>query len=167
MPFLLKAQWIQNMYEFFKALHILGMILMVGNVTVTAFWKVFADRTCKTQIVAFAQWLVTVTDFTFTLGGGFLMIVGGYGAAFAGHIPLFSTHWLALGQVMLAVSGAIWVGILIPIQIRQAHSAQDFAIIGDIPEAYKKDSRTWMIWGLISTAPLTAGLYFMVAKPFY
>jgi uncharacterized membrane protein len=68
---------------------------------------------------------------------------------------------------MLAVSGAIWVGILIPIQIRQAHSAQDFAIIGDIPEAYRKDSRTWMIWGLISTAPLTAGLYFMVAKPFY
>ncbi|MBB4200308.1 hypothetical protein CCR94_00455 [Rhodoblastus sphagnicola] len=154
------------MYEFFKGVHIFGLILMAGNVTVTAFWKVFADRTCKTQIVAFAQWLVTVTDFSFTLTGGFLMVLGGYGAAFAGHISLFSTPWLVYGQLMLAVSGAIWVGILVPIQIRQASAAQDFAIIGDVPDSYKKDSRTWLIWGLISTVPLTLGMYFMVAKPF-
>ncbi|MCW2317809.1 Uncharacterized membrane protein [Rhodoblastus acidophilus] len=153
------------MYEFFKGVHILGLILMVGNVTVTAFWKVFADRTCKTQIVAFAQWLVTVTDFTFTLTGGMLMVIGGYGAALSGHIPLFSTPWLAYGQLMLGVSGAIWVGVLVPIQIRQAGAARDFAIIGDVPASYKKDSFTWLIWGLISTVPLTLGLYFMVAKP--
>ena len=69
------------MYAFFKSVHILGLVLMAGNVTVTALWKVFADRTSKTQIMAFAQWLVTVTDFSFTLSGGFLMVVGGYGAA--------------------------------------------------------------------------------------
>jgi uncharacterized membrane protein len=153
------------MYEFFKGLHILGLVLMAGNVTVTAFWKVFADRTCKTQLIGFAQWLVTVTDFTFTLTGGFLMVLGGYGAAISGNLPLFSTHWLAYGQLMMAVSGAIWVGILVPIQIRQARSARDFAIIGEVPDSYKKDSRTWLIWGLISTVPLTLGLYFMVAKP--
>ena len=93
------------------------------------------------------------------------MVMGGYGAAISGGVPLFSTHWLAVGQLMMAVSGAIWVGILIPIQIRQAHAARDFAIIGDVPESYKKDSRTWLIWGLISTAPLTLGMYLMVAKP--
>ncbi len=153
------------MYDIFKIIHILGLILMVGNVTVTALWKVFADRTGKTQIISFAQWLVTVTDFSFTLLGGFLMVVGGYGAAFVGRFPLLSTPWLALGQAMLAVSGAIWLGILVPIQIRQAGAAQDFAIVGDVPDSYKKDSRTWLIWGLISTVPLTAALYFMVAKP--
>jgi uncharacterized membrane protein len=154
-----------SMYEFFKAIHLLGLILMAGNVTVTAFWKVFADRTCKTQIIGFAQWLVTVTDFTFTLTGGFLMVVGGYGAALAGGISLFSTPWLVLGQLMLAISGAIWLGILVPIQIRQARAARDFAIIGDVPDSYKKDSRTWLIWGLISTVPLITGMYLMVGKP--
>ena len=89
------------MYEFFKALHIFGLILMAGNVTVTAFWKVFADRTSKTQIIGFAQWLVTVTDFTFTLTGGFLMVIGGYGAALVGGLSLFETPWLVLGQLML------------------------------------------------------------------
>lgn len=156
---------IRDMYDIFKMIYILGLILMVGNVTVTALWKVFADRTGKTQIISFAQWLVTVTDFSFTLLGGFLMVVGGYGAAFVGRFPLLSTPWLALGQAMLAVSGAIWLGILVPIQIRQAGAAQDFAIVGDVPDSYKKDSRTWLIWGLISTVPLTAALYFMVAKP--
>jgi len=154
------------MYEFFKALHILGLILMVGNVTVTAFWKVFADRTSDTKIMAFAQWLVTVTDFSFTLTGGFLMVVGGYGAALVAGIPLFSTPWLVMGQLMLGVSGAIWLCILVPIQIRQARYAQDFAIIGEVPAAYRKESRTWLVWGLISTIPLTAGMYFMVFKPF-
>ncbi|WP_295389081.1 DUF2269 family protein [uncultured Thiodictyon sp.] len=155
------------MYAFFKSIHILGFVLMAGNVTVTALWKVFADRTSKTQIMAFAQWLVTVTDFSFTLSGGFLMVVGGYGAAYVGHLALFTTPWLVLGQLMLAVAGAVWLGILVPIQIRQARWAQDFAIIGEVPAAYRKDSRTWLVWGLLSTVPLLAGLYWMVAKPMH
>jgi hypothetical protein len=44
---------------------------------------------------------------------------------------------------------------------------QDFAIIGDVPEVYKKDSRTWLVWGLISTVPLTLGMYSMVFKPYF
>jgi uncharacterized membrane protein len=165
--FVKRAWWTWTMYEFFKALHIFGLILMAGNVTVTAFWKVFADRTCKTQIIGFAQWLVTVTDFTFTLTGGFLMVIGGYGAALVGGLSLFETPWLVLGQLMLLVSGGIWLLILVPIQIRQARYARDFAIIGDVPEVYKKDSRTWLVWGLISTVPLTLGMYSMVFKPYF
>lgn len=138
---------------------------MAGNVTVTALWKVFADRTSKTQIMAFAQWLVTVTDFSFTLSGGFLMVVGGYGAAFVGHIPLFDTPWLVLGQIALAMAGAVWLGILVPIQIKQARWAQDFAVIGEVTKEYRQASRTWLVWGLLSTVPLLAGLYWMVAKP--
>ncbi|MBK1716635.1 hypothetical protein CKO27_03035 [Thiocystis violacea] len=153
------------MYAFFKSLHILGLVLMAGNVTVTALWKVFADRTNKTQIMAFAQWLVTVTDFSFTLSGGFLMVVGGYGAAYVGHISVIDTPWVVLGQLMLAVAGAVWLGILVPLQIRQARLAQDFAVIGEVPAEYRQCSRTWLVWGLLSTVPLLAGLYWMVAKP--
>jgi hypothetical protein len=32
---------------------------------------------------------------------------------------------------------------------------------------YKKDSRTWLVWGLISTVPLTLGMYSMVFKPYF
>jgi uncharacterized membrane protein len=152
------------MYAFFKTLHILGLVLMLGNVTVTALWKVFADRTCKPQIMAFSQWLVTVTDFSFTLSGGFLMVVGGYGAAYVGGLPI-TTSWLLVGQLMMGMAGAVWVGILVPIQIRQAAWARDFAITGDVPAGYRKASSTWLVWGLLSTVPLGIGMWVMVAKP--
>ena len=50
---------------------------------------------------------------------------------------------------------------------RLARYARDFAIIGEVPEIYKRDSRTWLIWGLISTVPLTLGMYSMVFKPYF
>jgi uncharacterized membrane protein len=115
--------------------------------------------------MAFAQWLVTVTDFSFTLSGGFLMVVGGYGAAYVGHLSLVETPWLVIGQMMMALAGAVWLGILVPIQVRQARWAQDFAVIGEVSAEYRQDSRTWLVWGLLSTVPLLAGLYVMVAKP--
>lgn len=152
------------MYALCKTLHILGLVLMLGNVTVTALWKVFADRTCKPQIMAFSQWLVTVTDFSFTLSGGFLMVIGGYGAAYVSGLPI-TTPWLLVGQMMLGMAGAVWVGILVPIQIRQAAWARDFAITGDVPAGYRKASSTWLVWGLLSTVPLGIGMWVMVAKP--
>jgi uncharacterized membrane protein len=152
------------MYAFCKTLHILGLVLMLGNVTVTALWKVFADRSCKTQIMAFAQWLVTVTDFSFTLSGGFLMVAGGYGAVYFGDLPL-TTPWLLVGQIMMGAAGAVWLGVLVPIQIKQAAWARDFAITGDIPPAYTRASATWLVWGLLSTVPLGIGMWVMVAKP--
>ena len=53
-------------YPVLKFLHVLGVILLVGNVTVTAVWKVFADRTHNAVVVAFGQRLVTITDWFLT-----------------------------------------------------------------------------------------------------
>jgi hypothetical protein len=68
-------------YEGWKLLHLLGVVLLVGNVTVTSIWKLYADRTGDARIVAFAQRLVTVTDWFFTFWGVVLLLVGGFGAA--------------------------------------------------------------------------------------
>ena len=85
-------------YPQFKFLHILGVVLLIGNVTVTAVWKVFADRTGQATIVAFAQRLVTYTDWAFTLGGVALLMIGGYGMAITSHLPLFGSTWLGRGS---------------------------------------------------------------------
>jgi Predicted integral membrane protein (DUF2269) len=42
-------------YSVFKFLHVLGVILLIGNVTVTAFWKVLANRSKEARIVAYSQ----------------------------------------------------------------------------------------------------------------
>lgn len=152
------------MYELFKSLHVAGVILLVGNVTVSAVWKVFANRSGNPDVIAYAQRLITITDWSLTLLGIILIIVGGYGASLSiGQHP-FGTNWLVTGQVLFAISGAIWVGVLIPLQVRQARYARGFAAAGRIPEQYWRDSRRWLFWGIVATLPLFAAVYVMVAK---
>ncbi|NBX00290.1 MAG: DUF2269 family protein, partial [Methylophilaceae bacterium] len=56
-------------YLLLKSLHILGIILLMGNIIVTAWWKFMADKTKDPSVIAFAQRQVTLTDFVFTAPG--------------------------------------------------------------------------------------------------
>ena len=67
-----------NTYLALKSLHILGVVLFVGNIIVTGWWKVQADRTRNPAVIAFAQRQVTLTDWIFTFGGSTLVVVGAY-----------------------------------------------------------------------------------------
>ena len=57
------------MYLAFKVIHLLGVVLFLGNIIVTAVWKALADQTREPRTIAYAQRLVTVTDWIFTLSG--------------------------------------------------------------------------------------------------
>ena len=151
-------------YSICKTIHLLGVVLLLGNVTVTSVWKVFADRTGNAIIIAHAQQLVAVTDWMLTLAGIVLIVGGGVGAAELAGMPLFSGMWLAGSEALFVLAGAIWLGILVPIQVRQARCARQFAAGGPIPGAYWVDSRRWLVWGVAATVPLIAALYLMVAK---
>ena len=153
------------MYVSLKTLHLLGVVILLGNVTITAFWKVLSDWTRDPAIIAHSQRGVTIADWIFTTTGIFLTLIGGYGAAYIGEFPLLGSSWLFWGQALFAVSGFIWLGILIPIQIRQSSCARQFATGGKVPQSYWKDARSWLQWGIIATVPLIAAIYVMVAKP--
>jgi uncharacterized membrane protein len=152
-------------YEAFKAIHVFGVIVFLGNIIVTGVWKVMADRTGQPQIIAYSQRLVTLTDWIFTAGGVALILIGAYGMAALGHLDLRGTTWLMWGQAIFAASGLIWIAILIPTQIAQARQARAFADGGTIPDSYWRHGRRWMIWGTIATVIPLANLYFMVFKP--
>lgn len=149
----------------FKFLHYLGIILLAGNITVTAIWKVFADRNGDWRIVAFGQRMVTGTDFGLTIPGIILTMVGGYGSLWVMGYSLFSPAWLLWSQIMFVAAGAIWMFILVPVQIKQARIAHTFTDATGITSEYRTLSRRWITWGLISTVPLCAVLWLMVAKP--
>lgn len=152
-------------YEILKFIHILGVVLLVGNVTITAFWKVIADRTGDVQVVAFAQHLVILCDWVFTLAGIVMIVAGGYGMAIIAALPVFEKTWLILGQLLFIVSGVIWLFVLIPLQIRQGRQARLSSKSGSFPDFYWREARLWLIWGIIATIPLVGAIYVMVAKP--
>lgn len=152
-------------FNIFKFAHLLGVILLVGNITVTAVWKVFADRTRDASIVAFGQRLVTGTDFGLTVPGIVLTMVGGYGAMIAAQYDFPGPFWLLWSQICFVAAGLVWLGILIPIQVIQARMAREFADAADVPEPYRRLARLWLVWGLIGTVPLVSALYLMIFKP--
>ena len=153
------------MYAVFKTLHIIGVVVLLGNVTITAFWKVLADRTRDARLIAHAQHGVTVADWIFTLAGIVLVLVGGYGAAAVAGLSVTKLPWLLIGELLFAVSGIIWLAVLVPIQIRQARMARSLPPNAELPALYRRESRRWLVWGIIATVPLVAAIYVMVAKP--
>ena len=147
------------------ALHVLGVVIFLGNIIVTAVWKVLADRTRNPAIVAYAQRLVTITDIAFTATGVVLIIVSGqvladdFGGVFSG------PSWLTLGWSLFIASGVIWVAILIPIQVKQARLAKHFGDEGTIPERYWRLAMLWYVFGGIATLLPLVNIYLMVFKP--
>lgn len=151
-------------YLWLKTLHILGAVLFLGNIIVTGWWKVMADRTRDARIVAFAQRQVTLTDYVFTLGG--VLIVLGSGLANVGlhGLSYAANPWLAWGTGLFVASGVIWGLILVPLQTRLGRLARGFAADGAIPAEYWRLCRAWNFWGVVATLLPVSVLYYMVFK---
>ncbi len=150
-------------YDLAKFLHITGVAFLMGNITVTAIWKYFADRDNRPEVLSFAQKLVTYTDWSMTVWGVILLMGSGYYMAIYARYPLIE-GWLLWSQIFFVMAGLIWLLILVPIQVKQAKLAKSFDG-EDVGDTYRALSRRWIIWGLISTVPLLAATWLMVAKP--
>jgi uncharacterized membrane protein len=141
------------------------VVLFLGNIIVTAVWKVVADRTRSPPVVAYAQRLVTVTDIAFTAPGAALIIIAGqvmardFGGVFSG------PSWLTWGWSLFIASGVIWLAVLIPVEVMQARLARQFRIEASVPERYWRLATVWSVFGAIATVLPLVNLYLMVVKP--
>jgi len=156
---------LNNTYLILKSLHILGAVIFLGNIIVTGWWKVMADRTKNPVIIAFAQRQVTLTDYVFTLGGVILIVATGIGNAVLHNMDYLSIRWLVWGYWLFIISGVIWVVVLIPVQIKQAKMAKQFSENGVIPDLYWRLGQIWLVFGILATILPLLNIYWMVFKP--
>ena len=154
-----------NTYLVLKSVHIFGIVLLLGNLIVTAWWKLMADRTKNPSVIAFAQRQVTLTDFVFTAPGAFLAILAGDYMAYSFMADSWNTQWLVWGRSLFIASGVIWITVLIPTQIKQSRLARNFADSKSIPDEYWKLSKRWNIFGTIAVVLPLINIYWMVFKP--
>lgn len=153
-----------NSYLWLKTIHIVGVMLFLGNIIITGWWKNLADRTKNPQIIAFAQRQVTLTDYIFTAGGSVILFVAGFTNVMLYGLS-FSAKWLSHGVGLFVVSAIIWVAILIPTQIKQAKMAIVFNETGVITDEYWRLCTRWNIYGAIAVLTPIVTVYFMVFKP--
>ena len=151
-------------FETLKLLHILGVILFLGNIAVTAWWKVTADRTRDPKVIAHGQRQVLLTDGFFTSFGVVLIAGSGVAMIAGAGWDLENARWLHWGIGLFAASGILWLFILIPTQIQQMRLARAFKGGGEIPDRYWQLSRRWNIVGAIAMVLPFWNLYWMVFK---
>ncbi len=152
-------------YLILKSLHIIGAILFLGNIIVTGWWKVMANKTNNPVIIGFAQRQVTLTDFVFTAGGATLLFLAGMANVGIHEMSIMNTSWILWGYILFGISGVLWVAILIPIQIKQGKEAKHFTVDTVISDAYWKRETIWLVAGIAATILPLISVVLMVLKP--
>lgn len=147
------------MYLVLKLVHLVGVVLFLGNITVGVFWKRYADRTGNVQVMAYTIDAIINADRIFTVPGIVILLTGGIGAAVVGNIPILSTGWLLWGIIAFVLSGAAF-GPLSRVQRQLSTAAHD----GNM-SAYEDLSKGWDLWGGIALVLPVIAFVLMILKP--
>jgi len=147
------------MYLVLKLVHLVGVLLFLGNITVGVLWKQSADVTRNPVIMAYTMDSIIKADRVFTIPGIVILLAGGIGAALVGGYPILSTGWILWGIIAFIISGAAF-GPLSRTQ-RQISAA---AHAGDL-EQYDRLSKSWNLWGTVALVFPFIAFAIMILKP--
>ncbi len=153
------------LYLLLKALHVLSVVLFLGNIITGVFWKVHADLTGDLRARAVALDGIIKADRWFTVPGVLLIIATGIPMAQLAHLPLLRTFWIGWSLVLFGISGLAFGIAVGPLQKKLLANVRA-GLAGNWDEAqYHALSRSWGIWGLVATAAPVVALFLMVIKP--
>jgi uncharacterized membrane protein len=148
-----------------KALHVLSVVLFLGNVITGVFWKLHADLTGDLRARAQALDGVIKSDRWFTVPGVLLIIATGVPLAIRMGFPILGTPWILWSLVLFGISGVVFGVFLGPIQQELLANARA-GLAGNWDQAqYARLSRTWILWGTVATGAPVGALFLMVMKP--
>jgi uncharacterized membrane protein len=149
--------------QWHRLLHIVGAVLLIGNLVVTAVWMVLTVRTGQRAIAHFGAKAVIYADLYFTIPGVILLLINGLVLAPAhGAGNVLGASWVVAGLALLIASGVIWAGFLVRYQNRLVQlSASGDKLSADFMRVFMM----WGIWGGVATVLPILSLLLMVFKP--
>jgi uncharacterized membrane protein len=152
------------MYLWLKLLHVVAVILFLGNITTGLFWHRHAERTRDPKLLAHTMDGIIRSDRLFTVPGVFAIILAGVATAMVGKLPILSTSWILWSLVLFAIAGVVFVAKVGPLQRRMLDLARASSFDWD---AYRKLTKSWELWGAIALLTPIGALVLMVLKPIF
>jgi uncharacterized membrane protein len=154
------------MYIALKILHVFAVVIFVGNLITGVLWKIHADQTKDPVIIRHTVAGLIRADRWFTIPGVLLILIGGFGAAVVGGLPLIRTRWILAGIVLFTISGIAYMARVVPLQRQMLAVAGAGVERGSMDwEKYGALTRNWNVWGTIALAAPVLALIAMIAKP--
>jgi uncharacterized membrane protein len=149
-------------YLILKLLHVLAVILFLGNIITGLYWKYQADRTTDPKFIAHAFEGIIRSDRWFTIPSIILIVLAGIGMAIIGSLPILGTGWILWSIVLFTISGIAFSWKVAPLQVQIANLARESHMDWAL---YHKLSRAWEVWGLIAIFTPVGAVILMVLKP--
>ncbi|MBC8376520.1 MAG: DUF2269 family protein [FCB group bacterium] len=147
-----------------KVLHILGVVLFLGNIIISTVWRLLAQRAEDKAVHKFSIKLIQVTDIIFSVPGIVLIAVTGHMLA-TGLGGIGAHGWIYHSYALLTVSALIWVAGLMPIQRKQLRLIEESHSLKEAGIRYKTLNMWWAFLGTIAAVLPLIALYLMVIRP--
>jgi uncharacterized membrane protein len=154
------------MYIALKTLHVVAVVLFLGNLVTGILWKIHADQTREPVIIRHTMAGLIRADRWFTVPGVVLILIGGIGAAIVGGLPILRTRWILWGIILFTISGIAYMGRIVPLQRQMLEVARSGVETGKFDwDRYRALSRNWNLWGTIALLAPALAMIGMIAKP--
>lgn len=155
------------MYLALKVVHILAVVLFLGNISLAMVWKLDADRTRNPAIMAHVLHGVVLGDRWITVPCAVILVSSGVAMAVIAQLPLLHVGWIWQSLLLFALSGALYAFPIGPDQRRLQALAQ--AANGNAANmdwaAYTRLSRRRLSMGTLAILAPAVALALMVLKP--
>ena len=152
-------------YSYLKLIHLIAVMIFLGNIVTGLFWMHIAVKTKDLKIISFVMKGIIKADRYFTLPGVVIITAGGFLAAIYGNFPILRTGWIFWSVIMFSISGLAFAFKVAPLQKKiynltlNKDSSIDFNW-----ENFKKVYFEWDIWGLVALLTPLAAFVMMTLK---
>ncbi len=155
-----------NTYLLYKFVHIVAVIVFLGNIFTGLFWMHRANKTKSLSIINHAFKGLIISDRYFTIPGVIIIVTGGIVAAVQGHFPLLRTGWIFWSIILFTISGIVFAWKVAPLQkkiYQMTLVKQDDELNFDW-NTYHRFYKAWERWGLLALITPLLALVMMVLK---
>jgi len=150
-------------YIILVLIHVIAVIIFLGNITIAPFWKANAEKKKDRLLILNAWEGIIRADRLFTMPGVILLLIFGIGGALHGGFNLISVGWIFWSIILYVISGAAFMIKVVPIQKKVVALAKDESNFSW--DDYYKLAKQWDIWGSIATIAPWIAVILMVIKP--
>jgi len=152
-------------YIYLKLLHLVAVVIFLGNIFTGLFWMHIAVKTKDLKIISHSMKGIIRSDKLFTLPSIFLIIIGGFAAAIHAKMPVLGTGWIFWSLVLFSVSGIAFGWKVAPLQkkVYLLASNPNPSVDFDWP-TFNKAYTAWEIWGLVALLTPIGAFVMMILK---
>jgi uncharacterized membrane protein len=154
-------------YSLYKLLHVLGVIIFLGNIITGLFWMRFAVSTKNVTIIAHTMKGIIAADNYFTTPGVIVITAAGIMTAIIGHFPILSTGWILWPIILFIISGGAFMAAVAPLQKKIYALTSVSEGNGDLDwDQFHRLVRAWELWGSVALlTPLAAAVIMILKMP--